>query len=505
MVSPETSYLDRDGTSLAFQVIGDGPADVLLFMEVNSHLDLIWSDPHLHEALEGAAPYIRLAMLQMRGIGLSETTAYIPTLEQQASDLLAVMDAVGMERVVIASMFGLCGAAAMVAAREPSRVKELVLINPFAQGLASAARPVGWTADEMAAFELGYREAFDRWGTGATVDMWDYVLATPYNRRLFALNERCSASPAKAMAYWDWLMHTDLTEICRAVQVPTRVLRKPSSPIPIAVTRHFVDLIPNATLHVMAPTLPGASFGESYAPMIDEIMEATTGSVMPTDANRLLRTVLFTDVVSSTDLLAELGDKRYGELRAAHERLVRLHVEAECGELVNVIGDGTFSVFDGPVQALRAACRIRDSASELGLDVRAGSHAGEIERSGIDFHGMTVHIGARVSSKAGAGEILVTQTVRDLVAGSGLRFSPCGSHALKGVPGAWELFRLDVAADQDGTVPIQRTEATILDRFTLQAARRLPKVNRAIVRIGNARERRKSTPPESSASRSAAE
>jgi class 3 adenylate cyclase len=235
----------------------------------------------------------------------------------------------------------------------------------------------------------------------------------------------------------------------------------------------------------------GFSLGEAYSPIIDYAEEVLRSGDGTRDGNRSLGTVLFTDIVGSTDLLVNLGDATYHRLRDDHERRVRLAVENAGGRLVKVLGDGTLSVFDGPGRAVRCAQTIRHDASALGLEIRAGIHAGEIELAGGDVTGLTVHIAARVSSAARPGEILVSQTVRDLVLGSGLSFADRGEQDLKGVPGRWRLFRLAGSEDTSGPVEIGPSIQTLADRSALVAARRLPGTMRTLMRFGNSMQRRR--------------
>jgi class 3 adenylate cyclase len=221
------------------------------------------------------------------------------------------------------------------------------------------------------------------------------------------------------------------------------------------------------------------------------VEKLVTGTEHMPDADRFLGTVLFTDVVSSTELLARVGDAQYQELRAAHERLVRLTVDSFGGQLISVVGDGTLSVFDGPTKAVRCSEEICRGSEDDGLAVRCGVHTGELQRDGMNVTGMTVHTGARVGAAAGPGEVLVSRTVRDLVAGSGLTFASRGEHELKGVPGTWELFAVTHAGDQIDTLPTEESMQTPMDKMVLQTVRTAPAFVRAAVRLGNAIERRR--------------
>jgi len=486
-----TRYVDRDGDALAFQVMGDGPVDIVNFYELGMHLDLFWTDPDIHSLFERGTTFSRSVYFQRRGFGLSDQISYTPTIEQQADDVLAVMDEVGMRRATLVGILGTCGALALVAARAPERVHALVLVNPLVEGVEGNDDLHGWTDAEQEAFVEGYRHAFANWGSGESIGMWDPVQSTPYNRRQMGLMERCSATPAAARAYYDWIMQMDIEDVLRSARVPTRVLRLPTTPVPEAAVRYIAELLPEATFHTLPATPPGASMGQAWLPIADHIEEVATGSPHSADADRFLGTVLFTDVVSSTELLASVGDAKYREMRSAHERLVRLAVESVGGQVMTVSGDGTLSVFDGPSKAVRCAETICEESADARIDVRCGVHTGELERDGSNVTGMTVHIGARVGAAAGPGEVVVSRTVHDLVVGSGLSFASRGDQELKGVPGLWELFSVTHAGEQSATLPAEESMQTTLDTMALEAARRAPRISRAALRMANALERRR--------------
>jgi class 3 adenylate cyclase len=301
--------------------------------------------------------------------------------------------------------------------------------------------------------------------------------------------ERSSATPAAARAHADWYGRIDISEVLRSISVPTYVVRQESDRIPEAVSRHVTDLIPGATFHCVPGMPVGASLGEGYTSVIDFVEQVLVGADRPKQSDRSLATVVFTDIVGSTELLARLGDSRYHELRDAHERQVHLAVETAGGRLVKVLGDGTLSVFEGPARAVRCVETIRQDAAALGLEIRAGVHTGEIERSGPEISGLTVHIAARVSAAAGPGEILVSGTVRDIVVGSGLGFTDRGERELKGVPGRWRLFALSAIDAVGKAVAFEPSIQTFADRTALMAARRLPGTMRTLMRMGNSIER----------------
>jgi class 3 adenylate cyclase len=305
------------------------------------------------------------------------------------------------------------------------------------------------------------------------------------------LLERSTATPAAARSYFEWVLKQDVEQALPSVQVPTRILHIPTSPMPEAAVRHVAALIPNATVHQLPPTPPGSSIGNAWLPISDHVELAATGAPHSVDADRFLGTVLFTDLVSSTELLERVGDTQYRQMRADHERLVRLAVETAGGRLMTVTGDGTLSVFESPTKAVRCAETICREAEDSGLAVRAGIHTGELERDALNVTGLSVHIGARVEAAAEPGQVYVSRTVRDLVAGSGLTFASRGEHELRGVSGTWELFAVTHAGEQPEDLPQEQSMQTSMDKVVLQTARRAPALLRAAVRLGNAVERRR--------------
>ena len=487
-----TQYVEREGAALAYQHFGKGPVNVVWPLEIVNHLDLMWTDPDMHHNFEEAASWSQGVMFQPRGFGLSDQIPYAPTIEQQADDVLAVMDAVGMRRATLFGYLTTCGAVALAAATAPERVNALVLVNALAQGPESSEDTKhGWTEAEFSAYIDGFRHVFANWGSGAVLDMYDPVLATPYNRRLMAMLERSSATPRTAQAYFESFLSLDIQDVLRSIQVPVRVLHIPSSPVPEPAARHVAELAPLGAFHLLPATPKGASIGHAFTPTLRHIEEVATGASHSAEADRFLGTVLFTDVVSSTELLTQVGDAEYRDMRSAHERLVRLAVEARGGRILTVTGDGTLSVFDGPTQAVRCAETICREAEENSIAVRAGIHTGELERDGINVTGLAVHTGARVAGAAGPGQVLVSRTVRDLVAGSGLVFESRGEQELKGIPGSWELFAVTAAKEQATTPARDESIQTPMDKLAVQTARKAPGLLRAGLRMGNAMERRR--------------
>ena len=489
-----TEYVDRDGAQLAYQVIGTGPLNVVVHLEIVQHLDLCWTDPHVHRNFERLADLGRAVIFQRRGFGLSDPVAYVPSAEQQAEDVLAVMDAAGFDRAALFGTFSTCFPIAMVAACAPERVSDVLLHVPWADGLPLGSEPLpGWSPEEAAAYAEAYATGYSQWGSGQVAGLWSSTLDSPFNRRLMGLLERSSATPSAARAHGEWFSQVDMTDVFRAIQVPTHVVRQDSDRIPADVVRRVADLIPDAVYRSLPAVSAGYSLGEAYATIIDYAEEVLFIGDRAHDSRRSLGSIVFTDIVGSTELLVNLGDAKYRRLRDDHERQVHLAVENAGGRLVKVLGDGTLSVFDGPGRAVRCAETIRDDASRLGLEIRAGIHTGEIDLAGGDIAGLTVHIAARVSASARPGEILVSQTVRDLVLGSGLTFADRGEHDLKGVPGRWRLYGLAASSDSVDPVEIEPSIQTLADRSALVAARRMPGTMRALMRFGNSIQRRRAS------------
>ena len=452
------------------------------------HLDLLWADPHTEANLGAVARNGRLAIFQRRGLGLSDRIDYVPTLEQQADDILAVMDAAGMQRAVIGAPGSACGPAAMFAARYPERVAGLCLWLPFPQPIDGSCEDP-WASDaETAHMAEVINLVAENWGRGRTMDMWNAEMRSANNRRLMAMLERSSMSPAEARAHWDWSAGLDFTHLLPTIAAPTRVLIQDRGVIPLSCAERMVAQIPDASLHVMPVPAPGSSIGEGYYPVVMHLLELALGPRKVAEDSRFFGTVLFTDVVASTKLLSDIGDEEYQRLRTAHERAVRAAVSDADGQVLSVSGDGTFSLLDMPGAAVRCADRIAGEASAAGIGVRCGVHAGELQRDVGNATGLNVHVGARIMAAAGAGEVLVSRTVRDLVVGSGLEFERIGHKRLQGLPDVWDLYRFDHARSPS-TIPLTESLQTPIDKVAVQAARRMPRFTRAMARLANAADR----------------
>jgi class 3 adenylate cyclase/dienelactone hydrolase len=391
--APETKYAKSGDIHIAYQVVGKGAVDVVHVPGFVSHVEYQWEEPRWARMLQRIASFSRLICFDKRGTGLSDRVAAMPTLEERMDDVRAVMDAVGSRR---AALFGLSEGGPMsvlFAATYPDRTTALILYGSFAK----------------------------RW---------------------YANYRKLGASPGAAIATYRMNMEIDVRHVLPAVRVPTLVLHVAGDrAVHIGNGKYLAERIPRAKL-VELPGEDHIPLWDNSDTIVDEIEEFVTG-VRPgheADHDRVLATILFTDIVRSTERAAALGDRRWRDILEQYYALVRRELSRFRGREIDTAGDGFFAAFDGPARAIRCACRIRDSVRAIGIELRAGLHAGECEVVGTKIGGIAVHIGARVAADAAPGQILVSNTVKDLVAGSGIGFESRGVHALKGVPGEWPLF-----------------------------------------------------------------
>ncbi|HEY6053296.1 MAG TPA: adenylate/guanylate cyclase domain-containing protein [Gaiellaceae bacterium] len=434
----EIRYARNGGVAIAYQVVGDGDVDLVLVPDWMSNLVFWWSSPYWRGFYERLARSFRLILFDKRGTGLSDHGAQYATLETRMEDMRAVLDAVGSSSaVVLASQEGTL-MATLYAATYPERTRALVLFHPEVAGQGT---------DSREALE-GLSDLRERWGTREFADeLLEMGAPTLYEdeeyRRWFADSLRVGASPAVAYTLNRTYYESDLSDVLPAVRVPTLVLyrrgRVNEEEQALAVARKIPD--------ARAMRLSGSDYFDLFLSpeAVDEIERFVAGEQPPAIPESVLTTVMFTDLVGSTERAAELGDRAWRELLASHHTLVRRELARFRGDERDTAGDGFFATFDGPARAIRAADSILAGLRELGLEARIGIHVGECEIHDGKPTGVAVNIGARVAALAAAGEVLVTRTVRDLVAGSGLQFTDRGSHQLKGVPGTWELF--SVSAD----------------------------------------------------------
>ena len=441
---PETRYAKSGNVNIAYQVVGDGPFDLVHVPPFVSNLELQWEDPAERRYFERLASFSRLIMFDKRGTGLSDRVA-VATLEERMDDLRAVMDAAGSER---AAVYGGSegGALALVfAATYPERVTALVLYGAYARISWAPDYPDGMP-EEIWADGLRYLE--ENWGRAQdTPSPLLYLLSPgraddPIWRKTHARWERLSASPGAARAIMQMNREIDVRNLLTAIRVPTLVVYRTADIPHAAGSRYLGAHIPDAKVVELQGNEYFPHLGDQDA-ILDEVEEFLTGVRPARVPDRALATVLFTDIVSSTHRAASLGDAEWTRILDQHDSLAAREIDRHRGRRIKTTGDGLLATFDGPARAVRCAQTISKAVQPLGIDIRAGLHTGEIELRGDDIGGIAVHIGARVSALAGPGEVLVSSTVKDLVAGSGITFSDRGSHVLKGVPDEWRVFAAD--------------------------------------------------------------
>jgi pimeloyl-ACP methyl ester carboxylesterase len=431
MDSP-VKYAKHDGVHLAYRVFGEGPRDMVLIPGTLSHVEVYWEFPLNEYLLKRFTSFARVIVFDKRGQGLSDRVAE-QTLEERIGDVRAVMDAAGSARATIYGWSEGGAMSLMFAATYPERTSALVLCGSYASSRLSQEE-----------FERRMRHVEAHWGEGVLVP-----INAPSRRndevflRYFSRLERASVSPGAIVALLRANYEIDVRHVLPSIHLPTLILhRVGDSTVPVEAGRFLAKHIPRAKY----VELPGedhllqAFDPETLDRLIDEIEEFITGARSGPEPDRVLLTVLFTDIVGSTERAAAIGDRRWRELLDGYLGVARRELERLRGREVDVAGDGLFAVFDGPARAIRCAGAIRDAVPALGLEVRAGLHTGECELAGSKVSGIAVHTGARIVAAARPQEVLVSQTVRDLVAGSGIRFDDRGSHVLKGVPGEWRLF-----------------------------------------------------------------
>ncbi len=439
---PETQYARLGDLHLAYQVLGEGPLDILLLDQWFSHMDAQWDVPQLAEFRERLASFGRLIMYDKRGSGLSDPipTSALPTIEEWMDDVPAILDAVGCDQAAVITNIGGGIMATTFAAAHPERVSSLVLVDCFARFTSAPDFPIGAPAEEVA---RTLEEADGAMGSGLMIDLFAPSLANDVRlRRAWARYERQAASPGSTIATVRLIYESDVREVLPNIRVPTLVIhRAEARGFRVEHGRYLADHIPGAK-YVELPGIDSLIWAGDADAILAEIQDFLTGVRPAPTPHRILATVLFTDIVGSTALAAAMGDGRWQRLLDEHYRLARREVDRFGGREVKTVGDGILATFDGPARAIHCAAAIRDGVGELGLQIRAGLHTGEIELTSDDIAGLAVHIGARISALAAASEVLVSSTVKDLVAGSGLEFDDRGSHELKGVPGEWRIFRL---------------------------------------------------------------
>lgn len=435
---PTTKYTSGGDVHIAYQVVGEGPHDLVLVPGWASHIEYAWEEPAFAHFLMRLATFSRLILLDRRGTGLSDRATELPTLEQRMDDIRAVMDAAGSER---ATLFGISESGPMClmfAATYPARTRALVLLNTFARLLRAPDYPIGMPDEVLRKFMERIEET---WGTGSiSADVFAPSLAHDERfRQSWARFERFAVSPGGMKSLMQMLHDTDARHVLSAIRVPTLVLhREGDQVIRVEGGRYIAEHIQGAK-YVQLSGIDHFAWVGNTDTILEEVQEFVTGVRRGPEPDRVLATVMFTDVVGSTQRAVELGDRRWRDLLTAHHAAVREQLARFRGHEIDTAGDGFMATFDGPARGIQCARAVVRDATRLGLDTRAGLHTGECQVMGDKLSGIAVHTGARVASLAGAGEVLVSGTVKDLVAGSGIQFEDRGEHVLKGVPGEWRL------------------------------------------------------------------
>jgi pimeloyl-ACP methyl ester carboxylesterase len=437
----ETRYAKSGEVHIAYQVVGEASRDLVLVPGWVSNIETFWEEPTVARFLERLASFSRLILFDKRGTGLSDRVAAMPNLETRMDDVRAVMDAVGSERAALLGYSEGGSMCALFAATYPARTSALLMLGGYARLAATADHPWGRNPDDQQAW-LGRCER--EWGGPLDLDRRAPTLDRDEgSRRWWARFLRMSASPAAAIALNRMNYEIDIRHVLPAVRVPTLILHSAGDKIvDVHLGRYLADHIGGAR-YVELPGTDHLPWGSDVDAILDEIEEFLTGVRHDPEPDRVLATTLFTDIVGATETAAALGDRRWGNLIMQHHTLVRQQLRRFRGREIDTAGDGFLAAFDGPARAVRCACAVGDAVRALGVRIRAGLHTGECEMIGDKLGGIAVHIGARVASLAAPDEVLVSSTVKDLVAGSGLRFQDRGVHSLRGVPGEWRLFAVE--------------------------------------------------------------
>ncbi len=505
---PQTKYAQCGDLSLAYQVVGDGPIDLVVASSFISHIELAWTVPQVKAWYDQLTSFSRVLVFDKAGVGLSDPVPKVRSLDDRATEIEAVMDAAGFDSAVIMGISEGGPASILFAATRPGRVQALILTGTFAAFPFGGWDDLSLTPDEIvervrATLGDAYTPSAEQvarllqmgplvrssWGTGEALQI---LLPSVKSLAQLGMLERMSASPGMARATVEAVFRIDVRSVLATVSVPTLVIHANGDPIPVQGGRYLADHIPGARLlevdgHDHAPFLTEP---DRISRAMEEFLTGTHGASRKAD--RALKTVLFSDIVSSTARAAAMGDERWRVLLQRFDELTTGLVDRFCGTVVKSTGDGHLATFDGPTHAIRCAEALRSEAESLDIEIRTGVHTGECELIGDDIGGIAVHIAARIMSHADPGEILVSSSLRDLVVGSGIGFDDRGSHDLKGVPGQWQLLAVDANGPGKGTseavlvslpTPSPRTAMRRSDRLVATVARHTPWLLRGAARL----------------------
>jgi pimeloyl-ACP methyl ester carboxylesterase len=440
-MTPRTQYAKSGDVSIAYQVLGQGPPDLVVIPGWVSNIEIFWEEPAVVRFLTRLATFSRVILFDKRGTGLSDRVAEMPNLETRMDDIRAVLDTVGSERAALLGYSEGGVLCALFAATYPMRTSALIMHASYARLTSAPDYPWGLNEQKRSAF---VEQAVRDWGAPIGVDLRCPSMAQEERfRQWWARYLRLSASPAAFATLSNMNAQIDIRQVLPAIRIPALILHSVNDrTLDIGGSRYLAERIPGAKLvELTGPDhVPWLSDAERVA---DEVEEFLTGVRRRQEPDRVLATVLFTDIAGATEKASGLGDRKWHDLLDAHHALVRRELAAFRGREIDTAGDGFLAAFDGPARAVRCACAISDNVRSLGIEVRAGLHTGECEIMGDKLGGIAVHIGARVAALANAGEVFVSSTVKDLVAGSGLSFVDRGVKPLKGVPDKWHLFAVE--------------------------------------------------------------
>jgi pimeloyl-ACP methyl ester carboxylesterase len=512
---PETAYANCVDLNLAYQVFGDGPVELVFAGSFVSHIELAWTVPEFVAFFERLTTFCRILLFDKAGVGLSDPVPHVRTLDERAAEIEAIMDAVGFRKAVIFGGSESGPTSIVFAATRPQRTQALILTGTFAyfgfagwddferdpaelraRLMAELGEDYTPSVQQLARWQAWGRAAGSAWGSGEATKA---LLPSVRSVRSLAMVERMSASPGMARAALEAAFRIDVRPILPTITVPTMVIHARDEVIPVQEGRYIADHIPGARLLEVE--------GSDHVPwladpdrILTEVEEFLTGShAAPSLSRRALRTVLFTDMVASTQRAAATGDERWRAVLHRFDEITAELTQRFGGTVVESTGDGHLITFDGPTQAIRCAEALRADAENLGIEIRVGIHTGECELRDNQIGGIAVHIAARIVAQAGTGEILVSSTIRDLVVGSGTGFDDRGSVELRGVPGTWQLLAVDRHGPLPGSAeaelasrptPGPRTAMRRWDRAVAVMARRTPWILRGVARLAPASGRR---------------
>jgi pimeloyl-ACP methyl ester carboxylesterase len=507
----ETSYAKCGDLSIAYQVFGDGPVELVVAGSFASHIELYWTMPEFKACFERLATFCRVVIFDKAGVGLSDPVPHVRTLDDRAAEIEAVMDAVGLERAVLFGGSESGPVSIFFAATRPERTRALILTGTFsyfgfdgwddldrdpaelrARLVPELGNDYTPSTEQLARWQTWCRAAGSAWGSGEALKA---LLPSVRSIRQLGMVERMSASPGMARAALEAVFRTDVRSILPTVTAPTLVIHARDEVIPVQEGRYIADHIPGARLVEVDGNdhVPWLADPDMFTTEIEEFL--TGGHAAPSQSRRALRTVLFSDMVASTQHAAAAGDERWRAVLHRFGEITADLTQQFGGTVVKSTGDGYLATFDGPTQAIRCAEALRADAETLGIEIRVGIHTGECELLDADIGGIAVHIAARILGQAGAGEILVSGTVRDLVVGSGTGFEDRGSVELRGVPGTWQLLAVDRHGPRAGSpeaelvslpTPGRRTAMRRSDRTVEAIARRAPWILRGMARLAPA-------------------